>query len=260
MRSPDVARRNAIYPNAGFGELNRQAPDKPNDPSLGGRIVNMFNLKEKQVVFVPDISASGFTDPSYHLPHYYELWARWAKSNNRFWCDAASTSRKFFKKAAHPRTGLMPDYAHFDGTPINRRGSRNDDFRFDAWRVGMNVALDYAWFGKDPWEVAQSNRLLNFFYAQSIEKYGNQFKLDGTTLSDDRSVGLVAMNAAACLASTNANRKEFVEELWNTPIPSGPYRYYDGLLYMLGLLQVSGEFKIYDPTGARPVECPEETW
>ena len=234
--------------------------NKEGKPWSDGRIVNMFNLKEKQVVFVPDISASGFTDPSYHLPHYYELWARWAKSNNRFWCDAASTSRKFFKKAAHPRTGLMPDYAHFDGTPINRRGSRNDDFRFDAWRVGMNVALDYAWFGKDPWEVAQSNRLLNFFYAQSIEKYGNQFKLDGTTLSDDRSVGLVAMNAAACLASTNANRKEFVEELWNTPIPSGPYRYYDGLLYMLGLLQVSGEFKIYDPTGARPVECPEETW
>jgi len=67
----------------------------------------------------------------------------------------------------------------------------------------------------------------------------------------------VAMNAAACTASTNANRKEFVEELWNTPPPSGIYRYYDGLLYMLGMLQVSGNFKIYDPTGTAVQACSE---
>jgi oligosaccharide reducing-end xylanase len=64
------------------------------------------------------------------------------------------------------------------------------------------------------------------------------------------------MNAVACLASTNANRRDFVEELWNAPVPSGPYRYYDGLLHMMALLQVSGNFKIYDPTGKTAVECP----
>lgn len=222
------------------------------------RITNMFNVKEKQVVFVPDSAANGFTDPSYHLPHYYELWARWADKNNTFWCDVASTSRSFFKKAAHPITGLMPDYARFDGSPLNWRGSGHSEFRFDAWRVGMNVALDYAWFARDPWEVEQSNRLLNFFHAQGIGKYVNQFKLDGTPLSGDWSSGLVAMNAVACLASTNVNRKEFVAELWNTPVPSGLYRYYDGLLYMMAMLQVSGNFKIYDPTGKPPVECGEE--
>jgi oligosaccharide reducing-end xylanase len=232
--------------------------NKEGQPWSNGKIVNMFNAKEKQVVFVPDIAASGFTDPSYHLPHFYELWARWATSNNRFWYEVASTSREFFKKAAHPVTGLMPDYATFDGSPVSRGGGGNEDFRFDAWRVGMNVALDYAWFAKDPWEVAQSNRLLDFFRAQGIRNHGNQFKLDGTKLADDHSAGLVAMNAVACLASTSEHRKAFVEELWNTPIPSGPYRYYDGLLYMLGMLQVSGDFRIYDPTGKPAVERPEE--
>ena len=230
---------------------------KEDKPWSDGRIVNMFNVTQKQVVFVPDIGASGFTDPSYHLPHFYELWGRWARNNNHFWCEAASTSREFFKKAAHPVTGLMPDYSSFDGTPTSRFDGGNDDFRFDAWRVGMNVALDYAWFAKDPWEVMQSNRLLNFFHAQGIGKYGNQYKLDGKILGDDHSVGLVAMNAVACLASTNENRKEFVEELWNTPVPSGPYRYYDGLLYMMAMLQVSGEFKIHDLTGKPAVACPE---
>jgi oligosaccharide reducing-end xylanase len=122
----------------------------------------------------------------------------------------------------------------------------------------MNVALDYAWFAKDPWAVTQSNRLLNFFHSQGIGIYGNLFKLDGTKLLDDHSAGLVAMNAVACLASTNQNRREFVEEFWNTPVPSGPGRYYDGLLYMLAMLQVSGNFKIYDPTGKPGVACPDE--
>jgi len=39
-------------------------------------VTNMFNKKEKKVVFVPSGDADDFTDPSYHLPHYYELWAR----------------------------------------------------------------------------------------------------------------------------------------------------------------------------------------
>ncbi len=42
-------------------------------------VYNMFNKKEKQVVFTPYGTASSFTDPSYHLPAFYELWARWAK-------------------------------------------------------------------------------------------------------------------------------------------------------------------------------------
>jgi oligosaccharide reducing-end xylanase len=222
-----------------------------------GIITNMFNIREKQVVFVPTIEGAGFTDPSYHLPHFYELWARWGDKNNRFWCEAASTSRLFFKRAAHATTGLMPDYAHFDGSPMNWRGGGNDNFRFDAWRVGMNVAVDFVWFAKDPWQVTQSNRLLNFFYSQGIGQYGNQYKLDGTKLSSDHSVGLVAMNAVACLASTNENRKEFVEQLWNAPVPRGLYRYYDGLLYMMGLLQVSGNFRIYEPAGKSAFECPE---
>jgi oligosaccharide reducing-end xylanase len=230
--------------------------NKEGKPWSNKKIVNMFNLGEKQVVFVPDSGASWFTDPSYHLPHYYELWARWAKNDNQFWCDVASTSRAFFKKAAHPRTGLMPDYARFDGTPFDLYRGGHSDFRFDAWRVGMNVALDYVWFASDPWEVEQSNRLLDFFQAQGIKDHGNQFTPDGAKLGDDHSAGLVAMNAATCAASTSVHRRAFVEEFWNTPIPSGHYRYYDGMLYMLGLLQVSGQFRIYDPTGGPPVACP----
>jgi len=208
---------------------------------------DMFDAKTRQVVFVPTIGRnSSFTDPSYHLPAYYELWARWADKDNEFWKQAAQASREFFKKAAHPQTGLMPDYAGFDGTPT---GGEHEDFRFDAFRTASNVAVDYAWFAVDPWQVEQSNRQLGFFYDQGIDRYVNQYTLDGKPLSSDRSTGLIAMNAVAALAATTDKAPEFVKALWDASIPSGKWRYYDGLLYTLALLHVSGNFRIYSPQG-----------
>ena len=218
-------------------------------------VTNMFNANEKLVVFVPAVQASGFTDPSYQLPHYYELWARWADKDNQFWCDAAAASRELLKRSANPTTGLFPDYAHFDGTPVGGWHSGHDDFRFDAWRVAMNLAVDYEWFTRDPWEVTEADTILNFFRSQGLKEYGNQYTLSGKKLANDHSAGLVAMNAVAALASMNDDRKEFVEELWNTPVPTGFYRYYDGMLYMLGMLQVSGNFKIYNLTSSPIPAC-----
>jgi len=207
---------------------------------------NMFDLELKQVVFVPMVGrVSSFTDPSYHLPAYYELWARWAERDNEFWVQTVHVSRDYFKKAAHPQTGLMPDYATFDGTPYEMDG--HQDFRFDAWRTLSNVAVDYAWFAVDPWQAEQSNRVLGFLASQGIDSYANQFTLDGTPLSSDHSTGLVSMAAVAALAADPEKGKPFVQELWDAQIPSGKWRYYDGMLYMLGMLHASGNFKIYTP-------------
>jgi oligosaccharide reducing-end xylanase len=204
----------------------------------------MFDLEHKQIVFVPMVgSVSSFTDPSYHLPAYYELWARWAERDNEFWAEAAQVSREYFKEAAHPQTGLMPDYANFDGTPYGT--DTHKDFRFDAWRTLSNVAVDYAWFAEDPWQVEQSNRVLDFLVSEGIDSYANQFALDGTALSSDHSTGLVSMAAVAALAADPEKGKPFVQELWDAQIPSGKWRYYDGMLYMLGILHVSGNFRIY---------------
>ncbi len=171
---------------------------------------NMFNIDHKQIVFVPMVGrASSFTDPSYHLPAYYELWARWSERDNEFWADAAQVSREYFQNAAHPQTGLMPDYANFDGTPYGTDDHK--DFRFDAWRTLSNVAVDYAWFAADPWQVEQSNRVLDFFASRGIDSYPNQFTLDGTPLSSDHSTGLVAMAAVAALAADPETGKPFVQ-------------------------------------------------
>ncbi|HOC90362.1 MAG TPA: glycosyl hydrolase family 8, partial [bacterium] len=221
---------------------------KEPESSLQAVITNMFSREHKQVVFVPNGEADGFTDPSYHLPHYYELWARWADKENEFWREAAIISRAFLKKAAHPGTGLTPDYANFDGTATDAPwGGGHDAFRFDAWRTAMNVAVDWIWFARDEWAIEQSNRLLDFFHSEGLERYANQYTLDGKPLSAERSPGLIAMNSVAALAATTPLRTAFVRAVWEQPVPDGPGRYYDGLLHMLALLQLSGNFRIYAP-------------
>jgi oligosaccharide reducing-end xylanase len=209
---------------------------------------NMFNADTKQVVFVPSKNRDGrFTDPSYHLPQYYELWARWAKEDNDFWAEAATASRAFFKTAANPETGLMPNYATFKGAP-QYSGDYGQFFYSDAWRVPMNVAVDYAWFAADEWEVEQSNRIQAFFYAQGLHKYSDKWRIDGTeSLTPYHSEGLVATNAAASLAASEPVAWGFIDEFWNTRLPTGKWRYYSGLLYMMSLLHLSGEFRIYAP-------------
>jgi oligosaccharide reducing-end xylanase len=228
-------------------EMLRTMMHKESEPDHAG-VTNMFDSRAHLVAFVPAIGGNRFTDPSYQVPHFYELWAAWADKDNRFWRDAARASRKLLQNAAHPKTGLSPDYVGFNGRPVDLKWRGHNEFRFDAWRVAMNVAVDWLWFGKDDWEVTQSNRLLGFFQSEGIRSYGNQYTLDGRKLSGDHSAGLVAMNAVAALASTRADRTEFIREFWNTPVPHGHYRYYDGMLYLLAMLQLSGNFRVYDPT------------
>jgi len=216
----------------------------------GDLATDLFDPETKQVVFVPQLGRnSQFTDPSYHMPHFYELWARWADKDNDFWAEAVIASRQYLPKAVHPETGLAPNYSEFDGTPY--ADEYHGHFRYDAFRVGANVGMDYVWFSPGQWHIEQSNRLLRFFTSQGLDDYKAEYLLTGEPQVGHRSPGLIATNAVAALAADRAIGEPFVQRLWAEPIPTGQYRYYDGLLMMLGLLQVSGNFQIYTP-GAAP--------
>jgi len=214
----------------------------------------MMSEERKMILFVPNGPPNGggrgFSDPSYHLPHFYELWARWGPEADRsFWAAAADTSRNYFVKAAHPVTGLAPDYGHFDGRPVVVSWNKNSkNFAYDSWRTAMNWSVDWVWWQKDPRQQQLSNRIQSFFYSQGIKTYGSVYTLDGQAVNASQAQGLVATNAAASLAATHPAAKEFSEALWNQPVPSSfGGRYYSGLLHMMCLLHCSGQFRIYEP-------------
>lgn len=211
-------------------------------------ITNLFDMTAKQITFVPYAQSALHTDPSYHLPAFYELWAMWAKEHNDDFRAFAAKSREMFPKFAHEKTGLMPDYANYDGSP---RQGEHQDFLYDAWRCIMNMAVDFSWFQPEGVDyTALVNRQHNFFASKGgVPNYHNRYTLDGQQIGSntEHSPGLVACNATGALASNQKVAWEFIDDFMATAIPTGKYRYYDGLLYYLNFLHVSGNFRIWPP-------------
>ncbi len=231
-------------------------------PSERGGVKAMFHPEHKQIRFVPEGPASEFTDPSYHTPHFTELFARWAEdpADRAFLAEVAKISRQLFRNAAHPETGIMPNYSNFDGTPLERWGRA---FDADAWRTLAWPAMDWSWWGQDEWMIEQSNRILRFYAAQPADNWPDKMKLDGTVEARGGiAPGLTGMAATAALAAEPELGKPMVERLWAMELPTDvgrdtdgvmaegelrSWRYYDGLLMMFGLLQASGNFRVYGP-------------
>ena len=211
-------------------------------------VANEVDEASKMIRFVPGVERGGFTDPSYHLPAFYELWARWGPAEDgAFWAEAATVSRAFFVKTTHPQTGLAPAYANFDGTPHTTEFSQSMIFGYDSWRTASNWSVDWSWWQKAPQEKQLSDRIQSFFRTQGLASYGDLYTLEGKPVLAHHSPGLVATNAVASLAATDPRSREFVQALWDTPVPSGQGRYYDGMLYLLSFLHCSGEFQIWKP-------------
>jgi oligosaccharide reducing-end xylanase len=150
-------------------------------------------------------------------------------------------------KTTNPQTGLAPAYANFDGTPHATKFSQSIIFGYDSWRTASNWSVDWSWWRKAPQEQQLSDRIQSFFRAQGLTTYSDLYTLDGKSVLAHHSPGLVATNGVASLAATDPKSKDFVQALWDTPIPSGQLRYYDGMLYLLSFLHCSGEFRIWKP-------------
>ncbi len=226
----------------------------------------LLHPEHQLITFTPDRFGSRNTDPSYHIPAFYEVWAKWAgDGRSDYWMEAARKSRAFLHKAIHPETGLNPDICQYDGTvnqgPWNRGGG---NFRYDSWRVPMNIALDYEWSCADKeWQQNYGERIQNFFYSQGIDKYVDQYRVDGSLPAENEilvaggfrklrhSIGLMSTLAAASVLCSHDKSKEFVDALWNAkhePFEDGYFdAYYDGLLRLFAFMHLSGHYRVIFP-------------
>ena len=227
------------------------------------RVAPFINLEQKLITFTPDPWGERFTDPSYHLPAFYEVWARWADDGRAgFWRECARRSREYLHRSIHPETGLNPDYNNYDGTLLGSDRIIGDAFRFDSWRVPMNIALDYSWACEDAeWQREYGNRIQNFLYGQGIDTFVDQYNVDGTPVKEilgagahkqlRHSLGLVATAAAVSLTCTHNKSREFIHRLWNAehvPYEDGYFdAYYDGLLRLFAFMHLSGNYRIIFP-------------
>lgn len=208
----------------------------------------MVNEAYTTIRFVPE-TGRDVTDPSYHLPAFYELWGRWGPKEDRaFWLKAADVSRDLFVRVTGPETGLAPDMAHFDLSPATGWDGKPSAFGYDSWRTVSNWSVDYAWWGKDERQRVLSDRLQKFLIGQGIHTFPDRYTLAGEKLSERHSPGMVATAAVGGFAATPGDAsKAFLKELWDMKVPDGEQRYYDGLLYLMSMMHASGDFRIIVP-------------
>lgn len=204
----------------------------------------MWNLKNHLIKFVPE---ADFTDPSYHLPHFYMLFAEYGDPRDHdFWLNAASASRTFLAQAMNPETGLNPEYSTYDGAPYP--SSEHRFFFSDAYRTALNVALDTEWWGKRVKLQQRLEKLQGFFSPDGPGMLGTVYSVDG--VPHDQKVrhpaGVLATVAAASLAiPESTNSRHFVDLFWHRTLETGEGRYYSNLLYAFSFLALSGNYKMY---------------
>ena len=225
----------------------------------------LIDPETKLITFTPDGFGQKFTDPSYHIPAFYEVWAEWADDGRSdFWRECAKKSREFLHLAINDSTGLNPDLCGYDGKPLpDFGGKRNggNNFRYDSWRVPMNAALDYEWSCADiDFQQKYAEKIQNFFYSKGIDKYFDQYRTDGSEPEGDEilqaggfkklrhSIGLMSALAASSVMCRHEKSKEFVDALWNAkhvPFDDGYFdAYYDGLLRLFAFMHLSGKYRV----------------
>jgi len=202
----------------------------------------MFDPVERIVRFDPGTT---FSDPSYMTAHFYPTWGINGNVSRSIWNETADKTRDLLSKVTSSH-GLAPNMCGFDGS----KAGWVNDFEDDAWRVVRNWAVDYSWWAVDSRQIGMSNSLISFFTSCGNPCNCDYFDTNsGACHRQQYSSGLTAMNAVAALASNSTDAWDFVDALWNMPIPSGDDhdtdRYYSGSLYLESLLHLSGRYRAW---------------
>ena len=203
----------------------------------------MWEPENGYIRFVPGMKIS---DPSYHLPHFYELFALKADEEDReFWKYAAEQSRKYIALSADPVTGLSPEYADYDGKTV-LLFRKPWVYYSDAYRVAENIALDCLWFGENEILAEIETHIQDFFGTQDMNDL-RAYELDGKPQSEPamHPTAIRAVLGAASIASHSENRLRFLKEFAELPMRKGVRRYYDNCLYFFCLLMLTGNYRIY---------------
>lgn len=210
----------------------------------------MWNRDNHQILFVPGID---YTDPSYHLPHFYELFAGWADAEDAvFWKEAAAVSRRYLALACHPETGFSAEYAEFDGSPMKRpipwTTDRHDWFFSDAYRTAANIGLDYAWNGIDVGQVRAAYRIQRALLKDMRADSYHIYEVDGRIAGEKalHPFAITATVAQSVLAvEPDDVAKEWGMKFFGMPLRTGERRYYDNCLYFFAFLALSGNYRIW---------------
>ena len=159
----------------------------------------MFNEQSYVITFQPTEGNNSWSDPSYSLPAFVDLFGRWSKTNNDKWKKATAATRDHIYRSANSKSGLFSDYSNFDGTPHYAYSSNSIQYAYDAIRCPMNYGMDYYLFGVDAERQTKIAKLITDFFDNDNYKH-SRFNWDGTEPEGSFTIGQAGANAVATYA------------------------------------------------------------
>lgn len=189
-------------------------------------------------------------NPSYVSPVAFELFRQLDVANAAFWTSAIDRHYGLLAAAAHPTTGLVPNWSDTTGAPANPlNGYANwDAFGFDAIRVPWRAAWAHAWFGHLPehTRAATVARGICAFIATATGGDATQIKaeyrLDGTDLGVAAGPGIVGAYSAACMVDpTQSAILDATYGAMKSQLAAYDVTYYQTSLQLLEALLLSGK-------------------
>jgi len=76
--------------------------------------------------------------------------------------------------------------------------------------------------------------------------YGSAYSIDGTEVIDSlRDFALIAVNGTIAMVADRSGKDGYMNAVWEMSTPTGPARYYSGILYLTALLILSGQYVVW---------------
>lgn len=170
------------------------------------------------------------TDISYYEPAFFRYFAD--ITGNAAWTRLADDTIKILNAAAHPVTGMVPDWQTVNGS--NYTGGRNTTYRYDAIRTSFKTGLDYLWNGtpavKD-WCV----KLTSWLYSNvGVKNIVDGYALDGRKEGSYHNLAHLGSLAVCACANTQQIADAYVSEAGSL-VDNYWYGDYLGNVYLLAI-------------------------
>jgi endo-1,4-beta-D-glucanase Y len=194
------------------------------------------------------------TDISYYTPAFFRVFAD--VMGVAFWDTVADDTYELLDSAAHPTTGLVPDWQSWDGVPGGDPPSRTDYYYYDACRTPWRMALDYIWNGNS---AAQTwcDTISDFAYAIGPEDIRAGYELDGSSPGGPphNNSPFVGGFAVGGMAHSQEMVDSFAARLLYLDGQGWDDQYYNFSLRLLYMLVLTGNF--WDPMKPVGIDEPD---
>ncbi len=193
-------------------------------------------------------------NPSYYSPAYFREFAKINTANAQFWNNAVAANETFLLKNRNSATGLVSNWADFNGNPVSCNGG-DDSYGYESIRNPWRMATDYLWNGPTAAKAAAD---ICGKVAANIKGSETNLKIPCATnskLSSGRDKGGVAyMTACASMGSTEQSS---LNSLYTELSNSNNFRwdnYYGATLRCITLFMMTGNF--WSPDASITPSCP----